>query len=85
MMTTTKISSKGQVIIPKSVRTSHQWGVGQELQVIEMGHGILLRPAGDFEPTSFEEVAGCLKRPGKAKSLEEMEKAIALGVRERIP
>ncbi len=43
-METTRLSSKGQVIIPKAVRSAHQWGVGLELEVIEMGDGVLLRP-----------------------------------------
>lgn len=41
-METTKLSSKGQVIIPKHIRESHHWTAGLELQVIEFEGGILL-------------------------------------------
>jgi AbrB family looped-hinge helix DNA binding protein len=82
-MTTTKLSSKGQVIIPKSVRSSRHWLAGQELQVLETGNGILLQPVSGFASVSLEEVAGSLKGSGKARSLADMERAIARGARER--
>lgn len=82
-MATTKMSSKGQVIIPKSVRTAHHWESGQELVVVDVGDGVLLKPKSPFAKTRIEVVAGCLQYKGKAKTLEEMDKAIAQGVKER--
>lgn len=82
-MTTTKVSSKGQVIIPKALRESHKWTPGQELQVLEMGNGILLCPVSRMKPTDLDEVAGCLPSKGKAKSLADMENAISQGARAR--
>ena len=81
-MATTVISSKGQVIIPKPIREGHHWKPGQRLEVIDSGDGILLKPASPFPKTSVEEVSGCLNYKGKAKSLAEMEEAIARGVKE---
>lgn len=43
-METTKLSSKGQVIIPKAFRTAHSWDTGLVLEVIEVGDGLLSRP-----------------------------------------
>lgn len=83
-MDTTTLSSKGQVIIPKVIRTAYNWQSGQELQVLQMGGGILLRPSARFESSTLEEVAGCLPASGKPKSLEEMEAAIAKGAGERV-
>jgi AbrB family looped-hinge helix DNA binding protein len=73
---TTKLSSKGQVIIPKHIRDSHHWGVGLELQVIELEDGILLKPRAPFEQTNIEEVAGCLQHDGPKKSDEAIQAAM---------
>ena len=82
-METTRLSSKGQVIIPKPLRTAHQWEVGQELIAIDVGDGILLKPKKPFPETSLAEVAGSLKYQGKPKSLEELEDAIRQGITEQ--
>ncbi len=78
---TTKLSSKGQVIIPKEIRNRHHWETGQELQAIDTDEGILLRPASAFPKTRLKEVASCLSYSGKTKTLEEMEAAIKKGAR----
>jgi AbrB family looped-hinge helix DNA binding protein len=82
-MATTKISTKGQVVLPLAVRKSRGWKPGTTLIVEERKDGILLRAEKPFPPTTFEEVAGILKYKGKPKTLEEMDEAIAKGVRER--
>ena len=82
-MLTTRLSSKGQVIIPKPIRIAHQWVTGQDLVVIEMGDGILLKPKTPFSITSLKEVASCLRYTGKAKTLDDMQNAIKKGVMER--
>lgn len=82
LMEITKLSPQGQVIIPQSLREAHQWEVGQEFIVIDMGSGILLKPKKPFPETTLEDVAGCLKYQGKAKTLEDMDNAIHQGVEE---
>jgi AbrB family looped-hinge helix DNA binding protein len=82
-MGTTKLSSKGQVVLPKSVRDARSWEPGTEFAVEEVSEGILLRPLRPFPPTRFDAVYGCLKYTGRAKTLRQMEKAIARGVRAR--
>ena len=82
-METTKLSSKGQVVLPLSVRRSRKWEAGMQLTVEETPEGVLLRPAKPFPPTKFEDVFGCLRYKGKPKTLEEMDTAIAKGVRRR--
>ena len=74
----TRLSSKGQVIIPASVRKKHDWKAGTEFEIEETGDGIILRPVRLFPATSLDDVAGCLVYDGPAKKLEEMEEAIAL-------
>ena len=82
-MNTTRLSSKGQVIIPKSIRNTHQWSIGQEFIVEDTAEGILLKPKTPFPKTSVKDVAGCLKYSGAAKSIEEMDDAVREGVREQ--
>jgi AbrB family looped-hinge helix DNA binding protein len=73
---TTRLSSKGQVILPKSVRDARQWQSGMEFAVEEFGDGVLLRPLKTFRQTRHEDVFGCLRRKGPALSLEDMDRAI---------
>jgi AbrB family looped-hinge helix DNA binding protein len=80
-METTKLSSKGQVIIPKALRMRRRWEPGQELQTIETDEGVLLKPISAFPEASLRDVASCLPYSGKAKSIEEMEDAIKKGAR----
>ncbi len=81
-MNTTKLSSKGQVIIPKPLRTAHHWEAGQELVVEDIGDGILLKPKTPFPETDIIDVASCLEFKGKAKTIDDMELAIAKGIKE---
>jgi AbrB family looped-hinge helix DNA binding protein len=78
-MNKTRLSSKGQVIIPKSLRVSHHWEAGQELVVIDTEDGVLLKPVRPASPATLEELAGCLRYSGTAISLEAMEQAIERG------
>ncbi|MDZ8261746.1 AbrB/MazE/SpoVT family DNA-binding domain-containing protein [Nostoc sp. ChiQUE01b] len=81
-MEITKFSPQGQVIIPQSLREAHQWEVGQEFIIIDMGDGILLKPKKLFPETKLDHVAGCLKYQGKPKNLEDMDNAIRQGIEE---
>ena len=82
-METTRLSSKGQIVLPKSVREARSWKPGTEFAVDETSDGILLRPLRPFPPTSIAEVYGSLKYTGRPKTLRQMEKAIARGVKSR--
>jgi AbrB family looped-hinge helix DNA binding protein len=60
-METTRLSTKGQIVLPRGIRVSRAWGPGTEFTVEETGEGILLRPAARFPDTDLDEVAGCLR------------------------
>ena len=81
-MMTTVISSKGQVVIPKPIRTAHHWESGDELIVVEVGDGIFLKNKPIFPQKNLDDVAGMLFNEGSAKTLSEMDKAIRKGVEE---
>ena len=80
-MTSTVLSSRGQVIIPKPIRDTNHWQPGQQLEVTAFNDGILLRPVQPFPISTLAEVAACLPYRGKAKTLAEMEEAIRQGAR----
>jgi AbrB family looped-hinge helix DNA binding protein len=75
-MQTTRLSSKGQVILPKSIREARRWRVGTEFEVENTAEGVLLRPLKNLEPSRLEEVAGRLATARRPKTLREMEAAI---------
>ncbi len=73
---TTTVSTKGQVILPKTIRQNRDWGAGTRLTVEETPDGVLLKRAPAFAPTRPEDVFGMLPFSGKPKTLEEMDDAV---------
>ena len=82
-METTKLSSKGQIILPAAIRTANQWKAGVEFAVEDTGDGVLLRPLKPFAATTIDEVAGCAGYTGKPHTLHEMDKAITAETKTR--
>jgi len=80
----TKLSNKGQIVIPKKVRAVHGWEPGLEFVVEDVGDGIKLKPIKPYIETKIEDVLGCINYKGPKKTLKEMEAAIAKGAREKI-
>lgn len=80
---TTRLSTKGQVILPKAVRDACGWKPGATLTVEQTDEGVLLRPASPFPPTRIEDVFGSLKYDGPPISVEDMDLAVAEGFRRR--
>lgn len=73
---TTLMTSKGQVIIPKSIRSYHHWKPGTRFVVEDMQGGVLLKPLSIFPATDLQSRLGCSGYKGAAKSLDEMQVAI---------
>ena len=82
-METTRLSTKGQIILPKNLRDSRAWGPGTEFTIEETGDGVLLRPASRLPRTTLDDVAGCLAFKGKPKTLVQMDSAIGREVHRR--
>ena len=83
-MEKTRLSNKGQVVIPKAVRTLHGWKAGLEFVIESVGESIKLKPIKPYKETKIDEVIGCVGYEGPKKSLKDMEAAIAKGAKENI-
>jgi AbrB family looped-hinge helix DNA binding protein len=45
-----RMSSKGQIVVPKQLRDAHGWGAGTEFEFVESGKGVLVQPVQEFDP-----------------------------------
>jgi AbrB family looped-hinge helix DNA binding protein len=82
-MHSTKLSSKGQVIIPKALRDTHHWASGLELTVTDTGDGLLLKAKAPFPAVPLSEVAGMLKTRVEPKSEAQIAAALTQDLRRR--
>jgi len=80
---TTTVSTKGQVILPKTIREERHWLAGTELVVEDTPEGVLLTAKPAFEPTRPKDVFGSLGYKGPARSIAEMEAGIAAEAKRR--
>ena len=80
---TTVVSTKGQVILPKAIRDQRRWAAGTQLTVENTSEGVLLKPAPVFPAAAVEAVFGSLAYKGAAKTLEEMDAAVAAEAKRR--
>ena len=81
MIQTTKLSTKGQVVLPKSLRAAHCWKPGTEFVVQERDGGILLVPKSGAKYRSRKSILGCLPYSGRRKSMREMDAGVAAEAR----
>lgn len=80
---TIRLSTKGQLVVPKEIRERHGWSAGSELVFEDLGDKVVLREALDIPETRLEDLIGCTGYRGPAKTLEEIEAGIARGARQR--
>ena len=52
-MDTTRLSERGQIVIPKRLRTAHGWEAGLEFIVEDAGDSIKLKPIKLFKKTTI--------------------------------
>jgi len=74
----TRVSAKGQIVIPKHLRDQLAWCPGTELEIEESADGLLLRPKRDpRRRISIEEFRRRMPRyDGPVVPIEEMDRAI---------
>jgi AbrB family looped-hinge helix DNA binding protein len=74
----TRVSAKGQVVIPKDVRDRLKWEPGTELEVMEGVGGVILRPRVNAIKHSVDEMLARMAersapyRPAKPLPIEEI-------------
>jgi AbrB family looped-hinge helix DNA binding protein len=77
-MTTATITSKGQLTLPKEIRTALGVGPGDRVDFVRMEDGnFAVLPA----TRSVKSLKGLIPRPKKAVSLADMDAAIARGAK----
>ncbi len=69
-MVTTRLSSKGQIVIPKWLRERYNWQAGDSVVVIDTGTGVLLSSERAFPPTTLDDVLNAIHYEGPAYSVE---------------
>ena len=79
------MSTKGQVILPKTIRDQRRWHAGTRLTVEDTSEGVLLKPEPLFPKTKVDQVAGMLKRSydGPPVSVDEMHEGVLREARRR--
>ena len=75
-METTKVSSKGQIVLPASVRRARGWKAGTQLAVENRPEGVLLRAAKPFPETTIDAVIGSAHYKGPRRSIRDMDEAV---------
>jgi AbrB family looped-hinge helix DNA binding protein len=79
----TKMSTKGQVVLPKAIREKRRWKAGTRLTVEERPDGVLLKPVAKQKVHTIADWAGVLKNKGPALTAEDMNAAIEREFRRR--
>lgn len=77
----TRLSTKGQLIIPRALRDRHGWVAGTELEIEDRVDGVIVRVAKSLPRSEFEGLVGSTGYRGPARTLDDMEAAIACGGR----
>ena len=78
----TRLSSKGQLVLPKVLRERHGWKEGTEVEVEEVAGGVLLHFAPPAEGATWDDLLGCVGYRGRRRSLAQMQEAVARGALE---
>jgi AbrB family looped-hinge helix DNA binding protein len=78
-----RVSSKGQLVLPKAIRRSRDLVPGSEVEVEEVPGGVLLKLVRGPRAVPLDDLLGCAAYRGSPKTLRQMQEAIAIGVRAR--
>ena len=57
----TKVSDKGQVVVPKALRDLKGWPAGTDLEALDAGDGVLLRPRRAARKLTVDEAVARLR------------------------
>jgi AbrB family looped-hinge helix DNA binding protein len=79
----TRMSDKGQVILPKTLRERRGWTPGTEFFIEERPEGVFLRPAVAAGPATMDESFGSLRPAKEVVTIEDMQEAMLQEARRR--
>jgi AbrB family looped-hinge helix DNA binding protein len=79
----TKVSTRGQVVLPKAIRDKRRWKAGTRLTVEERPDGVLLKPVEKKKKFTVSDWRGMLKYKGPRHTIEEMNAGIEEEARRR--
>jgi AbrB family looped-hinge helix DNA binding protein len=75
-VTTIKLSSKGQIVIPKEIRDELHWEAGIQLSLVATGAGVSLRAMTVKSGRNLGDLIGLLKHEGAAITIEALCKPV---------
>ena len=67
-----RLSSKGQLVIPRAIREALHWNAGTELTVVRTGSGVMIQALPRQSGKRLEALRGCLDYRGPPLSDEEL-------------
>jgi AbrB family looped-hinge helix DNA binding protein len=73
----TKLSTKGQIVLPKSLRTARRWKPGTEFIIEEQPDGILLKPKKPKGSVSWTDLIGIAGYRGPRQTIKQMNEGVA--------
>ena len=79
----TKMSSKGQLVVPRELRERRGWREGTVLELEETPRGVLLRLADSDRTLDLDDLVGSAGYSGPRRSLADMDRAITDEARRR--
>ena len=82
-MESTRLSTKGEIALPRRILQSRDWQPGTEFTVEDTADGILLRPVVRLPESDLDEVVGCLRSTGRRRTDREMRSAVDREVKRR--
>lgn len=78
-----RMSSKGQIVVPREVREKRGWRDGTTLEVVDTPRGVILRSASAPEASSVDALVGCIPYRGPKHTVAEMDRAVLAEARRR--
>jgi AbrB family looped-hinge helix DNA binding protein len=73
---TIKLSSKGQIVIPKEIRDELHWQAGTQLSLVATASGVSLRAIPAKTGRNLGDLIGMLKHEGAPVSIERLCKPV---------
>jgi AbrB family looped-hinge helix DNA binding protein len=78
-----RMSSKGQIVVPREVREKRGWGDGTVLELVDTPRGVLVRGASAAAEGSIDALVGCIPYRGPKHTVAEMNRAVLAEARRR--